>query len=48
MKKSFEDSRRKPVKPSKVITMAEYINTVIVRVILAKKEERVFESIQHA
>lgn len=43
MKKSFEDKHRKPVKPSRVVTMAEYINTVIVRVILAKKTERVFE-----
>jgi type II secretory pathway component PulC len=47
MKKSFEDKRRKPVKPSRVVTMAEFVNTIIVRVILAKKEERVFESIQH-
>jgi hypothetical protein len=44
MKKSFEDRRRKPVKPSRVITMAEFVNATIVRVILAKKEERVFQS----
>jgi hypothetical protein len=44
MKKSFEDSRRKPVKPSRVITMAEFVNSAIVRVILTKKEERVFQN----
>lgn len=48
MKKSFEDRRRKPIKPSRIVTMAEHVNTTIVRVILAKKEERVFENVQHA
>lgn len=42
MRKSFEDRRRKPVKPSKIASMAEYINIVIVRVILAKTQPRVF------
>jgi hypothetical protein len=42
MKKSFEDSRRKSVKTGRIVTMAEYVNTIIVRVILAKPQPRVF------
>jgi hypothetical protein len=47
MKKSFEDRKRKPIKPSKVITMAEYLISRIERVILAKKEIRIFEGMQN-
>jgi hypothetical protein len=44
MKQSFEDNRRKPVKIS-VITMAEFLKKQVERVILAKRNKRVF---QHA
>lgn len=37
MKKSFEETRTKKATPSKIATMAEYTNSVIERVILARK-----------
>ena len=43
MKQSLEDRRRKPVKTS-VVTMAEFLKKRVERVILAKKEGRVFEA----
>lgn len=48
MKKSFEDRKRKMVKPGKIVTMAEYLSRRVERVILAKKEGRIFEGMQNA
>jgi len=42
MKKSFEDRNLKPTTPSVIITMTEFVNLQIHRVILAKKKTRVF------
>lgn len=38
MKQSFENRHRKLVRPSEVITMAEFVNKNIKRIILARKD----------
>jgi hypothetical protein len=46
MKQSFEDKHRKPVKPGGIITMAEFLKKRVERVILTRKNKRIF--MQHA